>query len=197
NLIAGSFSYVKKHDSIGNFSWTGQDFQGSVAGFIFSKLSVGLAVHRFMSSALEVSSNQDNGNLGFLYTPNKSMGFGLVGYDLLNASETVPMVARLKRTYAVGMHYIYEEMLRLRLDLVHPEVGNPGRRTEVMTGLETFFTDDFAFRLGAHFKEPTDQTFLTTGMGFKGPRLSFDYSFQKDIRASDGYRHMFDLWLPL
>jgi hypothetical protein len=197
NLASGAFSYVKTHQKIGSFSWMAQDLQVSFGFFPINKFAIGASVHRYMSSAREVTGNQDNGTLGFLFTPTNELGFALVGYDLLNSSESIPMETRLKRTYAVAAHYLWQEKFRLRLDLVHPEVGNPKRRTDVMAGLESFFTDDFAFRLGAHWKETTDQMFLTTGVGFKGPRLSFDYSFQKDARASEGSRHMFDLWLPL
>lgn len=197
NVIAGAFTYVRKNVEIDKFSWSGQDFQASVAGFPFSKIAVGIAAHRFMSSISEVNSNQDNMHVGIMYAPNKDYGFGLVGYDLLNADTAVPAPARLKRTYAVAGNLIILDMFHFRLDILQQEVLNPGRRNEVMAGFETYFRDDFVFRMGGDWKEPTDQMFVTTGFGFKGPRLSFDYSFQKDIRAAEGSRHMFDLWLPL
>jgi len=197
NIVSGAFSYVKKNMEQENSTWSGQDFQLTASGFVARPVAVGVSVHRWMSGAEDVNSNQDNVNLGFLITPSNSIGIGVVGYDLLNSDEAVPMIVRLKRTYALAGHILLMERFRFRLDLVHPETGNPGRRTEVMTGLESYFNEKFAFRLGGHWKETTDQMFVTTGIGFKGPRLSFDYSYQKDIRAGEGSRHMFDLWLPL
>lgn len=198
-IVPGAFSYVRRRtDPHGGPAVVEQDMQIAVAGFLGSSLAVGVAAHRLLQDiAGGETYEQTNGHVGLLFTPGESFGLSFNAYDVIPASESVPVGLRVTPTLALGTHVLLQEMFRFRLDLVRPDKFNEGHRTNVGAGLETFFREDFAFRLGGLWKETADQTYLTTGFGFRGPRLSFDYTYQRDVRQSEGSRHLFDLWLPL
>ncbi len=204
NLFSGSFSYIRKTETpnigpnAGTFI-TSSDFAIAAAGFAYEGLAVGVGAHRLQQS-LTGSGDfaQNNIHLGVLYSPVESFGVGFVAYDALGTTDSsVPQGLQLVPTFALGMHAMYEEMFRVRLDFVRPDKSNPNHRTNVLFGMESFFRKNLAIRLGNEWKETDDQSFFTAGLGFKGPKLSFDYSFQTDTRVSGGSRHLFDLWLPL
>jgi hypothetical protein len=199
SVIPGAFSYTRKLIELPGVSATLQDFAVTLAGFPLRHVSLGVTGHRTMSSIPLREDTQDNAHVGILVNPRPYLGLGLVVHDILNSTDSIPAVYRLNRTYSVGAHIMMTPTFRLRLDAAQPErqSGYEGRRTDVMGGLETFFNPEWTFRAGAQWKETLDQTNLTTGIGYRGPRLSFDYSFQKDVRSETGSRHLVDLWLPL
>jgi hypothetical protein len=100
-------------------------------------------------------------------------------------------------TFALAGNFVYEKTFRARLDLIRPDTNNSGRRTNVAAGIETFFAERLAFRTGCYWRETSDQTYISAGLGYLGPKLSIDYSFQQDVRNGYNYRHLIDLWLPL
>ena len=195
-LGAGSLSYVHTNNSQRQGNLYTQDIQAAAAAQVLSNFSVGLAVHR-LAQAVSVGTNQTqyNATLGVLWTPITDLGFGLVGYDLIPSGHSVPDNLRLIPTIAFGSDWIIKKFLQVRLDLSHPMALADGR-TDVMAGLGTYFNQNFAFRFGTDWKETKNETWLTAGMGFTGPKLSVDYAFQKDIRQAEGYRHSIDLWMP-
>lgn len=198
NLIAGSFSYQRRNTDfeVGG-SVLQQALQASLGGFVYRHLALGVSAHRLYYQPDSGSEYiQDNGNVGLMFTPLDYLGLAFTAYNVLPASESVPVGVRLVPTFAIGSNIIIKDILHLRLDFVRPDKFNEGQRTNVMAGLESYFRDDFAFRLGGRWMETRDQMWVSTGIGFKGPKLSFDYTFEKDVRRADGSRHLFDLWLP-
>jgi len=198
--IPGALTYIRRHtDGPGGFNNTQQDIQLSLAG-LYRKVAFGVTGHRLTDSiatALGADEyTQWNMHVGAIYVPLQSVGIGFVAYDILPGTSA-PVGVHLVPTLALGVNYVYEKFFRARLDFVRPDTNNDGRRTNVMAGLETFFADYFALRFGSEWRETADQNYLTVGLGYKGPRMSFDYSFQKDVRSADNYRHVVDLWLAL
>lgn len=198
-LFPGSFAYTRKFVELPGTSASFQDIAITLGGFVHRRVSFGVTAHRVYSSVNQREDTQDNAIVGILVNPARWMGIGAVVHDVANSSDAIPAVARLNRTYSVGAHVMMTPIFRVRLDLVHPErqSGYEGRRTDVMAGLETFFRPEWAFRAGTQWRETRDQTNATVGLGYRGPRLSFDYSFQKDVRSEMGARHLVDLWVPL
>jgi hypothetical protein len=199
-MINGALTFVRRRTETPlGISNTQQDWQGSIAGFLHRKLAIGLAAHRRSDEMYTPQGAREyaqwNGHFGALYVPIPSVGIGFVAYDLVPGEE-LPLAVRVVPTMALGVNYIYEKFFRARMDFVRPDTENPGRKTNVMAGFETFLMDQFALRTGAYWRETHDQTYFTMGMGFSGPRLSIDYSFQKDIRIAGNSRHLIDLWLP-
>ncbi len=199
-MINGGLTYVRRRtETPFGISDTQQDWQGSLAGFLHRKLAIGLAGHRLSNEMYTPLGGREyvqwNGHFGALYVPVPSVGVGFVAYDFAPA-EDLPVGVRVVPTLALGVNYIYEKFFRARLDFVRPDTDNPGRETNVMAGLETFLMDQFALRTGGYWRETHDQTYFTAGMAYAGPRLSIDYSFQKDVRVAGNSRHLIDLWLP-
>ena len=178
-------------------STTELDINVAIAKFIAQKVSIGISAHR---QADEVSGlggfAQYNGTIGLLYTPLENFGIGAVVYDFLPPSDANPISIQTTQTYAVGANLLVHKVLNVRLDVTRPDRNNPNHRNNILTGLDTYFRSDFAVRLGMAFKESIDETLFTAGLGYKGPKLSLDYTFQKDVRVADSYRHLFDLWIP-
>jgi hypothetical protein len=199
-IIPGSLSYVRRFRDLPSSSIVEQDLQVAVGGFILPGLALGVAGHRLTWQTERLANNldytQNNAHVGLLYTPQPWLGLAFTAYDVFTPPADVPVQARVVPTLAIGSHVIIKKIFRLRLDLERPETENPNHRINVMAGLESYFQESVAFRLGAQWRETADQTLVTTGLAFKGPRLSFDYTFQRDVRTAEDSRHLFDLWLP-
>jgi hypothetical protein len=201
-IAAGSFSFVQRktlRGGNGAINADQRDFQFSLAGFFPERsLSMGLTFRRLIhEQAGGFDVTQDNFTIGFLYPVMEKFGIALTGHDLAGASDSVAPEARMIPTVGVGVHFVPHEILHVRADLVRPLEDNDEGRNNVHFGIESWFREEFAFRLGSAWLETRNENWLTTGIGFKGPRLSFGYSFEKEIRSNDGSRHTFDLWLPL
>lgn len=198
-IAPGALSYLRRNlrSTVGE-KVLEEDIRLSLGGFIVESLSFGVAGRYLIHNRVGGPDYyQTNGDVGLLYVPIPNLGFGLVAYDILFPSqEKVPTDVRLAPSVAFGVHYLFDDFFRVRLDIARPEKLNSQHRNNVMTGIETFFSERWAYRLGAHWQETEDKTFLTTGFGFKGPRLSFDYAFAVDTRVAHATRHMFDLWMP-
>jgi hypothetical protein len=202
NSFPGSLSYTRRNlDSKGGGTETQSDIQLSLAEFFSERIALGFTVHRQSNERSQSIAGggeytQYNGHIGLMLTPWDFVGLGLVAYDILPPREGVPSGIRTVPTFALGTNLIIQKILHVRLDLVRPDLDNPNRRTNVMAGFDTYFREDFAARVGVMAKETADQTYFTAGLGYKGPKLSIDYTYQKDTRVADSGRHLFDLWLP-
>lgn len=200
NLIPGGFAYTRNSIELpAGAGWrTDTDYQTAVGAQVSQNLALGVSAHYLKQTGQNREDEQINGGLGVLFSPLESLGFAFVGYDIAPINRTASVDRRVIPTFAAGVHYLLPEILSLRLDLVRPDVqARNDYRTNVMTGFESYFHPQFAFRLGGQWLETVDQMNLTAGLGFKGPRLSVDYTFQKDIRSGMGVRHLIDLWMPL
>lgn len=205
-IAAGSFNYVQRthlRGGPGAVSAESRDFQFSLAGFFPNKrLAMGLTYRRLIHEQPGFDSAQDNFTLGLLYPFSDRFGVALVGQDLAGASDSVAPEARMIPSVSVGAHIVPHEIVRLRADVVRRLELNPDNLENIHLGLESWFDPNFAFRMGSAWLESQNEQWLTVGLGFKGPRLSFGYAFEiqtreKVSRDTNGTRHSFDLWLPL
>jgi hypothetical protein len=200
-IASGSFSYVQRktlRGGAGAVSADQKDFQGSLAAFVPGyRLSLGATYRRLIHEQPGADITQNTYSLGMLLPLGQAFGVALVGRDLAGGAADAPPEAQIVPSLAVGLHASLMDILQVRADLVRPLRDNRLNRTDVRGGLESWFRSDFAFRLGGAWLENRDEMWLTTGLGFKGPRLSFGYSFEKELRAENGTRHTFDLWMPL
>lgn len=198
-IAAGSFSYIQRMTvSRVGVQTKQKDLQGAV-GFFFpgKNFSVGLSYRRLIHEQQGADITQDTFSLGTMFPFGEAFGLAVVGHDLAGSSGSAPPEARFTPSIAAGLHATLIKILQLRADVVRPLRENTQGRNDVHLGLESWFRPDFAFRIGGKWLENRDETWGTVGIGFKGPRLSFGYSFEKEMRTADGTRHTFDLWLPL
>jgi hypothetical protein len=196
NLFPAALSYIHRFVQGENgFTDVQQDAQIAVgASLLGSKLGLGIAGHQ-TTDLLNTGTRytQTNMNAGVIFAPVDYLGLAATVTDIFVTSESVAQAQQVIPTYAIGGHLIIQEMFRFRLDFVRPDSGN--ERTNVMAGIETYFTPSFAFRVGEMWRETMDQDFLTLGLGYHGPNLSFDYAYQRDMRAGAGETHLIDLFL--
>ncbi len=195
----GQFSYSQKRIALPNgLTTTQQDFQLGLAFAPSDSFAFGLSVHRLMYTDNQGRSNaQNNLNFGSLYSPLKSLSFAFVAYDFLGGDDSVAQAYQTVPTLAIGTEYDYESVFSFRADFVRPDKFNDGQKINTQLGAETTFRNDFAARVGWQWREVQfEEKLISAGIGYKGPKLSLDYTFQKDVVANSGGRHFVDLWLP-
>ena len=205
NIVSGALSYVRKRTdlstAVGIVSDTQQDIQAALSGFALRKFAFGVAGHRLTDQILSATAGSEysqlNAHVGVIFVPIEMIGIGFVAYDVLPTSESVAANYRLVPTHALAFNFLPAPQFRARLDFVRPDTMNPDRRINVNVGIETTFKEMLVLRLGSFWRETADQTYLTGGFAFQGPKLSFDYSYQTDNRSPDNARHLVDLWIVL
>ncbi len=210
-IAAGSFSYVQRstlRGGAGAVSAEQKDLQASVAFFLpksvwlprrtsEGQVSLGLTYRRLIHEQPGADITQDTYSVGAVVPLGNRFGLALVGHDLAGGSGAAPTEAQFAPAVALGFRAVPVPMFQARVDVIRELRENPDARSDVRGGIESWFREDFAFRLGGAWLERRDEMWMTTGIGFKGPRLSFGYAFEKEMRTSDGTRHTFDLWMPL
>ena len=193
NIVPGALSYV--HNVVDG-GLTQDDFQVTLGEIFLSRFAFGLSIHHLMQEGGGVKDRQTNATLGMMFTPTERIGIGLVGYDLVPASNSLQPGRALNAAYGLGTNVMFTESFSARADITKPGVGSRGR-ADVGLGLQSYFNEFLAARLGVQWKETANQTNLTAGIGYRGPRFSIDYSFQQDTRSGGSVRHLVDLYLPL
>lgn len=183
-----------------NSKYTLKDFVFGLGHRSSERFSYGLSVHRAMFDQQvgdEGHYGQTNAGLGVLWVPSEHLGLAAVASNIISGQrQDVLAAARLIPTYVVGAHAILSDFFRVRFDLKKQDRDSLSRWNYGI-GVESFFRPEMVFRVGWAGLETQNQSKLTLGVAFKGPRLSFDYSFDKDVRVEGGTRHLIDIWLPL
>lgn len=206
----GSLSYIRRdtlRGGVGSIRGEQQDIQFSFATYISENsrgVSLGVTLRHLIHQSYAMDISQTNYSLGLVVPFADKWAFALVGQDLAGAPDQVPAEARMIPQFTFGLHFLPMKTFRVRADWstqFEEEALGSAARSDFRLGVESRMNDYFAFRAGGAWIETKDQMWLTAGIGFKGPRLSFGYSYEKDIRAvgniGEGSRHTFDLWLPL
>jgi hypothetical protein len=197
NIMPGALSYLRRRFKVGTMEAKAQDVHVALGDRVNRYLSGGLAGHyRTYKITNGASYKQTNADIGVMVTPFSTVGFGAVAYNVLKAKDSIPVGVRDVPTFAVGMNWMYEETFAFRLDIVHQDKFNPRHRNDVHLGAQTKFQEAYFLRIGTIWKETMDQTLLTAGVGYAGPRLSVNYAYEYDERMADNRRHIVDLWLP-
>lgn len=193
--IPGGLSYLQTKSDNGILKIKNNDLALSLAGAITQKFSFGLTAHYFQSDVNETHYSQTNADLGLIFIPRKNWGLGAVVYNVFGARNDVPAAVVLRPKFGLGFNYLYQELMRFRLDMASAPDYNFGRST-VMGGFETFFAQFLVWRLGAQYDGLLEQTLTTAGLGFVGPRFSVNYAYQGATKDSSVYRHSVDLVIP-
>ncbi len=194
----GQFSYAQRRVASPNgFAANLQDFQLGVASAASESFGLGMSIHRVMYQ--DNSSHfyaQNNVNFGSIFAPTRQLAFALVAYDALGGDDEVPRAYQTIPTWALGANFKYENSFVFSLDIVRPDKFNEGHRLNTQLGIQTYFRNDFAVRTGWQWREVGfEERLFSLGLGYRGPRLSMDYTYQKDVIVGSGFRQFVDLWL--
>ncbi len=141
-------------------------------------------------------SVQWNYSLGMLVLISPELGFAYTLNNLAHPSSSVPVGLREEVQQAAGLYAVAGDIASVRLDISRNEVNNPAKKMVYMAAFESMSGKFVVFRSGYRRDEQQDARFLTLGLGFNGPRLKFDYSFEKNLERTSGALHSVDLRLP-
>ena len=139
---------------------------------------------------------QFNYSVGGIYMVNSSLGVAYVLRNLALPGSEVPAGLREDLQQVVGVFAAVTDLARLRLDILRQERLNPEHKMAYMFGFESKTSPFFVLRLGYRYDDLTGQRFWTAGVGFDGPRLKANYSFEKNQDRVSGAMHSVDLVLP-
>lgn len=172
--IPGAFSYAKRRYADSRGVVSEQHYQFSVSGLVVPGVSVGANFARQVQQIDDGNSYADhNYSVGMLWVPDKNFALAMVGYDLARTEQL-----RMTPKISIGSHYIYKDLLRLRLDFLKQIEGNPENAWLSMAGFEVPAWEDFFLRAGGRWDDLQRKQYLTLGLGWDGPRLGFDYAAQ-------------------
>jgi hypothetical protein len=164
------------------------DIGVTLSEFFYEKWSVGLTGHYLTQEVNNATYHTINADLGFLYTPNSSVGIGFVGYNLFPENDNVPKEVRGKAKVGAGFNYLFKSAARFRVDA--DSEGYIG------LGLETFLNRFIVVRFGFSDDFDESQPRAAAGIGFSGPRFRLNYAYYGNTQNSSDYRHSIDLIIP-
>ena len=210
-LLPGGFAYrrhrirLKNHQS-GEQNFYEDEFRLAFAYSFFKKrLSFGLTGTHFRPKAgkKEGGGEEDqnekdwshtNIDAGFLFLFSKSLAFSLSAENLLDMDKDTQIPDFLIRDSLVslGAQYNYDSILSVRYEILHPlrDKGDLSHRFGLGLTLKSYFRLNF----GGSLDEFSDQSWITAGLVWHGPRLKLAYGFQNEQRRGVGQRHLVDLW---
>jgi hypothetical protein len=159
--------------------------------------SVGASVYRLSSKIdLYPGYTQWNGSIGTVYLLNENISLAYVLDNLAKPGSDVPKPLREDMRQSVGFFGRVADVAVLRVDVARSEKLNPDKRLVYMLGFESATSEFMVFRAGYRLDDQHNQRFWTAGLGFNGPRLRIDYSFEKGFEESSGALHSVDMRLP-
>ncbi len=168
-----------------------QELHGSMGVQVSDYLSFGLGLkYMTLEAQTETQVSAFNTIMGFLVAPHRNVGIALVFDDMLDTKD-IPT----NPTIGLGGQYVFDRLLRVRLDVVQAQKDNAGKKPIIKTGVESLFMGkDLNFRVGYRWDELRAERFFGTGLGWQGPNLGLNYAYEKSA-LSDDYRHLIDMLL--
>ncbi len=194
-FLSGGFAYLQGGRTHPLLPGTVQEklIQGSAARFAFRQLALGASL-KYLESAIRSAKDYEqwNADVGLHWAFHPDAALGISYYNVARNGRSVPLAIRLLPEWRVGVHWILLEFLRGRLDFSRPDQENPQRKGRIHTGLQAEMAEWVSLRLGALFDDVAGRNFLTGGLGFDGPKLKINYSFEKPLRGTNGALHTVD-----
>jgi hypothetical protein len=197
SVVPTSLAYVQKTDQVPGSDWQQKDVRLSLGNFIGPRRAVGFGLNYRQERINAVSSQQASLTVGSIFGVSQNLGVALVIdnlFPIVNAPEAREQFAPLT---SLGMSYNMGKFLRARMDLT-TQRNNSLNKPLLAAGLENYWNRWLIFRIGAARDAELEQSILSTGLGFDGPRLGIHYAFQA-VEAPLGrdQRHSVDLALTL
>lgn len=198
-MVSGSLAYRRhKIRQKGKHRFLEDEFRLGLAYALSKSLSVGLAATRLKAEGeMKKGIEQINGDAGLLLGLLPHWNVSLVAENLLNTDSGVPVSLMRDSLVSLGTQYVYELFLDVRYEILHPlkreSGGSLSHRLGLGVELQSYFHLNLGFALDGH----SNQTWMTTGLAWHGPRLKLAYAFQNEQRQGLGQRHLVDLWFDL
>jgi hypothetical protein len=172
----------------------------TLGNFVIPQVSMGLSYHYHESLTALQSYQEHNLGIGVLWTPLDHLGVGFSLQNFRAPPKDVPSELSLGSNGGIGLMYLHQDYLRLRLDYSRKAHQLPSLSSnEWAFGLENAMTPWTLVRIGIA-QEVNDESQstqkLTAGFGFAGPRFGVHYGFQQLRVAKVGTEHSVDLMIP-
>lgn len=197
-FFSGGYAYAKRRRTYDARSTIEEQYhQVSLGKFALRHLSFGATVTFLDTDMIEGPSyRQWDFHIGSHYNPHPNFGIGLVFYNVASRHEKVPAELQNLDAVALGAHYIFMPMFRLRLDISQQMERNPDQKIHYQMGVESHLSNFMVTRIGYDVDTLAKRNVYSLGVGFNGPRLKLDYFYRKDSDYSAGALHGVDLRLP-
>ncbi len=190
-----AFAYFSNKNTDGTTEYLEKYYSLAAASFVKKEFSVGVQVSRKEIDQTGISYQQNNLSIGSVFSPNTMLAIGVMAQNFLNPGGDTPPALSLDSTVGTGLYYVYAKNFHFRADVQQYLFENPENKKVLKIGNETHLSY-LAVRLGMQWDDYKQRTLITAGLGFLGPRLGFDYSYQHEIQRSGGVRHVIDLRMP-
>lgn len=172
-----------------------------LAGFISPQWSWGLAFNYQELEGTNLNSTRhtmSSFDLGLHYAEAPHIGWGLAFLNLGQGKHNMIPAALIRpETLGLGWVYIFEQILRIKIDYQAKEVSKASGTSVVALGLEKNISDFFMFRLG--FNSEEGRLGYAAGLSFNGPKFAIHYGFGKKEKAKafiEETRHQVDFEIP-
>lgn len=198
-MIPGSLHYIRTRDTgVYSSAVSGELWHFALGRkFFVDGLTLGLSGYRWSADPDgEGAKVQWNGSFGALYSINSVLGFAYVWDSFLGAPKSIPEGLRISPRHSLGAMYTLGQVARLRFDISKDQARNPDDKLIYQLGLESRSSSYSIIRVGAKSDKLREQDFLTFGLGFNGPRLKIDYSFEKNLKRTGDALHSVDMRVP-
>jgi hypothetical protein len=172
-------------------NFTEREFLVNFGNLITERTGLGLGVGYRTRPDLDLNNPEQRG---------RSQVYAMAGVQHYFTNELSLAGTLEPQNFGIGMSYIFQRLIRLRLDVAQLGEGMTlasGWQTTSSVGGETFMNRWFVLRLGA--AQVGSLPFRTTwGLGFMGPRLKLNYAYAPfNILRSSEYAHWLDLSMPV
>jgi hypothetical protein len=194
-MLPGSFTYRRQTYQPGSPALR-EDFHFAVGNFLLDKVSfgVGATYSRFSHLPGTELSNYE-GDAGLLWSPTETLSLGLTTYHLGRNKKVAAGYAATPEEWGAGIFWSPHPFLNVRVDYAQYYQDGIGKNGKGMYGMEGHLPLDLRWRLGRQDDGQLGRAYWTAGIGWDGPRLRFDYSFQTRVYGQNERIHGFDMWL--
>ena len=161
-------------------------------------LSLGASLFRLNQDPLQGPRvAQWNSTIGVTYVAMKALGFGFAYYNFIKQPERAQTGLDQLPGWRFGFNYGFSDILRFRADYQMQLEQNPGQKGQFLYGAEVKSFRFLSLRFGHRIDDVNKASFITSGLGFDGPRLKMNYSFEKNTQGNFGAMHSVDLRIPV
>ncbi len=185
--FTGGISYVQQKWILDEVRYREEEWRVGVAKTFPHLISAGLVGKVFKKTDLGSRFNMD---MGGLYAPMEWLGLAMTWTNFLGY-----LLPSQKSEISIAAQYNYQNFFHVNFDVTFPVKNNPKSRFILSMGSETRFKYGFLFRFGGRHDAFLEKNFIATGLGWVGPRLSLQWSIEKELGAKGSIAQVFDLGL--
>jgi hypothetical protein len=182
-LFQAGAAYTKREDGV--------LVQVGASSKVSEQVSLGIAGKLYLND--QTRTNGKDGAFSLTYLVNQNLQFAVIGDQLFES--TASKARGLYRQATVGVKYNLEKLLLLYADPHYAPKGTTGRYG-YNVGAEIVVMNDFFLRAGYFRNSYVPQTLTNergygAGAGWMGPKISFDYGFQRVLSNTALVTHSF------